>query len=316
MIPQRRLGASEITTGVFALGSWHTYDRMDFGDAVAMVRAAVDAGANLFDVGVYQGPGMPPVFTDVLFSAIVRAAGLRRDQWLLSSKLWLEGYGDAGFRPQLENALFRVGADHADLVVLGDLRDSAIDLRTVVLDLAGLAEAGLIRAWGVNNWSATTVQQLLDLAREEGVPGPVVAQLKYSVARRSIPDGAPFARIWEQGVALEASDSLEGGILAGKVSPGRQIGRDPGGIREAIVAHVPAFTAAAEQLDASPAQLALAFTLTHPATATTLFGATGLAQLNANLAAWDLVERAGAARLRELVAPFWTDRGVVDPEGP
>ncbi|KHK95478.1 oxidoreductase [Microbacterium mangrovi] len=316
MIPQRRLGASDLTCGVFALGSWHTYDRMDFGDAVAMVRAAVDAGVNLFDVGVYQGPGMPPVFTDVLFSAIVRAAGIRRDEWLLSSKLWLEGYGDAGFRPQLENALFRVGADHADLVVLGDLRDSAVDLRTVVLDLAGLAEAGLIRAWGVNNWSATTVQRLLDLAREEGVPGPVTAQLKYSVARRSIPDGEPFAHVWDQGVALEASDALEGGILAGKVNPTRQIGRDPGDIRDAIVAQVPAFTAVASSLDASPAQLALAFTLTHPATATTLFGATSLDQLNANLAAWDLIERVGADRLRELTAPFWTDRGIVDPEGP
>jgi len=280
------------------------------------VRAAVDAGVNLFDVGVYSFPGMPPVFTDVLFSAIVRAAGLRRDEWMLSSKLWLEGYGADGFRPQLENALLRVGEEHADLVVLGDLRDSPVDLRALVLDLAALAEAGLIRAWGVNNWSATTVQRLIDLAAEHGVPGPQLAQLKYSVARRSIPDGAPFARIWQQGVSLQASDSLEGGILAGKTSPTRQVGRDPGGIRDAIVASVPAFAAVAESLDTTPAQLGLAFTLTHPAVATTLFGATSLEQLNANLAAADLVDRVGAARIRELVAPFWADRDHVDPEGP
>ncbi|MFD4960697.1 aldo/keto reductase [Microbacterium sp. NPDC058389] len=316
MIARRRIGASDLETGIFSLGSWHTYDRMDFGDAVAMVRAAVDAGVNLFDVGVYSFPGLPPVFTDVLFSAIVRAAGLRRDEWMLSSKLWLEGYGADGFRPQLENALFRVGEEHADLVVLGDLRDSAVDLRTFVLDLAGLAEAGLIRAWGVNNWSATTVQRLIDIAAEEGVPGPQLAQLKYSVSRRSIPDGEPFARIWQQGVSLQASDSLEGGILAGKTSPTRQVGRDPGDIREAIVASVPAFTEVAEALATTPAQLGLAFTLTHPAVATTLFGATSLAQLNANLAAADLVERVGAARIRELVDPFWADRDHVDPEGP
>jgi len=316
MIARRPLGTSGLQTGVFSLGSWHTYDRMDFGDAVAMVRAAVDAGVNLFDVGVYSFPGMPPVFTDVLFSAIVRAAGLRRDEWMLSSKLWLEGYGADGFRPQLENALLRVGEEHADLVVLGDLRDSPVDLRALVLDLAALAEAGLIRAWGVNNWSATTVQRLIDLAAEHGVPGPQLAQLKYSVARRSIPDGAPFARIWQQGVSLQASDSLEGGILAGKTSPTRQVGRDPGGIRDAIVASVPAFAAVAESLDTTPAQLGLAFTLTHPAVATTLFGATSLEQLNANLAAADLVDRVGAARIRELVAPFWADRDHVDPEGP
>ncbi|MFT4307691.1 MAG: aldo/keto reductase, partial [Microbacterium sp.] len=144
-LPRRRIGTSELETAVFSLGSWHTYDRMDFGEAVTMVREAVDRGVTLFDVGVYSAPGAPPVFTDVLFSAIVRAAGLRRDEWMLSSKLWLEGYGERGFRPQLENALFRIGVDHADLVVLGDLRDSQVPLRTLVLDLAGLQRAGLIR---------------------------------------------------------------------------------------------------------------------------------------------------------------------------
>lgn len=315
-LARRPLGTSGLETSIFSLGSWHTYDRMDFGDAVAMVREAVDRGIDLFDVGVYSFPGMPPVFTDVLFSAIVRAAGLQRDEWKLSSKLWLEGYDEAGFRPQLERALFRVGTDFADLVVLGDLRDSPVDLRTFVLDLAALADAGLIRAWGVNNWSATTVQRLIDIAAEEGVAGPCVAQLKYSVARRAIPDGAPFARIWEQGVSLQASDVLEGGILAGKVAPTRQVGRDPGEIRERIVARVPEFVALAESLGATAAQLGIAFSLTHPALATTLFGATSIEQLRANLAAADLVDRVGAARLRELVEPFWADRGVVDPEGP
>jgi len=316
MIPRRRIGTSELEASVFSLGSWHTYDRMDFADAVTMIRTAVDAGVNLFDVGVYAAPDMPPVFTDVIFSAIVRAAGLERSEWMLSSKLWLESVGDDGFRPQLESALFRVGAEHADLVILGDLRRDDLALRDIVLDLARLAEAGLIRAWGVNNWSATTVQQLIDIAAAEGVPGPQIAQLKYSVARRSIPDGEPFARLWEQGLTLEASDVLEGGILAGNVAPSRGIGRDPGEIRAAIVAHVPAFAELARSLDATPAQLAIAFTLTHPALTTTLFGATSVAQLNANLAAADLVERVGATWLRELVAPFWTDRGIVDPEGP
>ena len=315
-LERRRIGTSDLHASLFALGSWHTYDRMDFAEAVSMVREAVDRGVNLFDVGVYAASGMPPVFTDVLFSAIVRAAGLTRDQWLLSSKLWLEGYDERGFRPQVENALFRIGTDHADLVILGDLRDAPLELRDLVLDLARLADAGLFRAWGVNNWSASTVQQLIDIAAAEGVPGPAIVQLKYSVARRSIPDGAPFARIWEQGVTLQASDVLEGGILAGKVAPTRQIGRDPGGIRERIVSLVPEFVALAESLAVTPAQLGIAFTLAHPALTTTLFGATSLAQLRANLAASDLLARIGAVELRRLVEPFWADRDVVDPEGP
>ncbi|MFF1574493.1 aldo/keto reductase [Leifsonia sp. NPDC058292] len=316
-IPTRRIGTSGIEASVLSLGSWHTYDRMDFADAVELVATAVERGVTLFDVGVYGFRGMqPPVFTDVLFSAIVRAAGIRREQYLLSEKLWLEGFGDDGFRPQLEHALFRVGCEFTDLVVLGDLRRDDLDLRDLVLDLATLADAGLIRAWGVNNWSAANIQSLIDVAAAEGVPGPQLAQLKYSVARRSIPDGEPFARLFEQGITMQASDVMEGGILAGNVTPSREVGRDPGEVRERIVATVPGLQSLADEFGCTPAQLAVAFTLTHPANTTTLFGATRLEQLEQNLAAVSLVERVGSAHLRARVEPFWVDRDVVDPAGP
>lgn len=317
LVPRRRIGHSELDASVFALGSWHIYDRMHFEDAVALVRTAIDRGVTLFDVGVYGIPGGPPAFTDVLFSAIVRAAGVSRDEYLLSEKLWLEGWDvHEGFRPQLERALFRVGTDHADLVILGDLRRDDVELRDIVRSLGSLRDAGLIRAWGVNNWSATNIQSLLDLAADEGVPGPDIAQLKYSVSRRSIPDGSPFAALWEQGLSMQASDVLEGGYLAGKVRTDREVGRDPGGIRQRIIDDVPAFVALAEELEATPAQLAIAFSLSHPATANTLFGASSVAQLDANLESLALLHRLGADTIRSHVAPFWADRGLVDPEGP
>lgn len=316
-VPHRRIGTSELETSVFALGSWHVYDRMHFEDTVALLRTAIDSGINLFDVGVYAAPGFPPAFTDVLFSAAIRAAGVSRDQYLLSEKLWLEGWdAEQGFRPQLEGALFRVGSEHADLVILGDLRRDDLELRDIVLSLADLKEAGLIRAWGVNNWSASSVQSLIDIAAAEGVDAPAIAQLKYSVSRRSIPDGAPFAKLWEQGLSMQASDVMEGGYLAGKVSTDREVGRDPGGIRQRIIDDVPAFVKLAEELACTPAQLAIAFTLTHPATVTTLFGASSVAQLNANLESLSVLDRVGAEEIRARVEPFWADRDVVNPEGP
>ncbi|MBL3701019.1 aldo/keto reductase [Leucobacter luti] len=316
-VPRRRIGTSELETSVFALGSWHIYDRMHFEDSVRLVRTAIDRGITLFDVGVYSMPGSPPAFTDVLFSAIIRAAGVARDEYLLSEKLWLEGWDEqTGFRSQLDAALFRVGAEHADLVVLGDLRRDDVALRDIALNLAELQSEGRIRAWGVNNWSATNVQALLDIAAAEGIPGPEIAQLKYSVSRRAIPDGAPFARLWERGLSMQASDVMEGGYLAGKVATDREVGRDPGGIRQRIINDVPAFVALAEELGGTPAQLAIAFTLTHPATATTLFGASSVAQLETNLGSLALLDRVGAAAIRERVTPFWADRGLVDPEGP
>jgi L-glyceraldehyde 3-phosphate reductase len=314
-IPQRRIGRDGPPTGVLSLGSWHTYDRMDFREAVTLLRTAVDAGITLFDVAVYGFPGSPPVFTDVLFSAMVRAAGLRREDFLLSAKLWLEGYPEHSLRDQLENALVRAGVSHADLVILGDLRREDTDLQALVADLADLRSAGLIRQWGVNNWSAGSIRAVHDFALAAGVPGPAIAQLKYSVSRRSIADGAPFASVFGSlGVSLQSSDVFEGGVLLGK--GGRQVGRDPGDVRQHIAGSAEGVRKVAESLGATSAQLCLAFTLTHPANTTTLFGATSVRQLEDNLDAIALLDRVGAAELRELVEPFWADRDAVDPEGP
>ncbi|MGC5360712.1 aldo/keto reductase [Streptomyces sp. DT24] len=314
-VPHRRLGTAGPEVSVLSLGSWHIYDRMDFHDAVAMVRRAVDLGINLFDVGVYGIPGEPPVFTDVLFSAIVRAAGIERDEYLLSTKLWLEPYPEQSLRAQLERAMFRAGTDHADVAVLGDIRRDDLDLRALAGDLAELERDGLIGCWGVNNWSATAVRTVREHAVEAGSPGPQLAQLKYSPCRRSIPDGEPFARVFAEGVSMQASDVMEGGILArGKVS--RQIGRDPGGVRDRIVQAAPVLAGIAEELEATPAQLCIAYTLTHPSVATVLFGASSLRQLEDNVAALEVLEKTGAERLRSLIEPLWADRDAVDPEGP
>lgn len=315
-LPRRKVGKSGLDVSLLSLGSWHTYDRMDFADAVAMVRAAVEAGVNLFDVGVYGMPGHPPVFTDVLWSAIVRAARIPREDYLVSAKLWIEGFGDQGFRPQLENAFLRGGFDVADLVILGDLRRDDVALEDLVEDLAGLTRSGLIRAWGVNNWSAENITRLREIAEALQVPGPQIAQLKYSIGRRSIPDGEPFARLFADGFVMQASDVLEGGILAGRTKLTREIGRDPGDVRKRITRDAPQVVKVAEELGTSAARLAVAFTLTHPANVTTLFGATRTEQLEDNLAAVELVEKVGAEQIRALVEPFWADRDAVDPEGP
>lgn len=317
-LPRRALGDTGLTLPILSLGSWHIYDRMHYGDAVEMVRHAVDAGLNMFDIGVYGTPETtPPPMTDVLFSAIARGAGLARDDYVLSEKLWLEGFdADQGFRPQLDNALFRVGTDHADLVVLGDVRDPETDLRAVVESLGDLHRAGLIRAWGVNNWSAENIEHVKRLAADLGVSPPSMAQLKYSVARRAIPDGAPFAALFEDGLALQASDVMEGGVLVKPSPPEREVGRDPGNIRERIAGAARDLAPLAESFGATPAELCIAFTLTHPALVNTLVGTSRMSQLEQALNAVGLVDRIGADNLRAAVEPLWCDKGIVDPKGP
>lgn len=319
-VPRRRIGVSGPEVSVLAVGSWHIYDRMPFRDAVAMVRYAVDAGVTFFDVGYYGGFSMDgtPVresYTDILFGRIVKAAGVARDEYQLSAKLWVNNYPAQSFEDQLDNLLVRVDTDRADFAILGDLFGLTLDYPRLVADLGALVDKGKLGGWGVNNWSVDDIRAVHDAAVSAGVPGPEMAQLKYSVVRRSIPDGEPFAKLVEDiGITLEASDVLEGGILAGNLQPARVIGKDPGGIRENVGPAALRLAEIASTMDATAAQAAVAFCLTHPAITTVLFGASSLPQLEENLEAVELAERRGQ-EIRTAVAELWLDRDVVDATG-
>jgi aryl-alcohol dehydrogenase-like predicted oxidoreductase len=145
-------------------------------------------------------------------------------------------------------------------------------------------------------------------------PRPQLAQLKYNVSRRTKPEDRRWLELFEQtGIGLQASDIFESGYLAGKTEVTRGVARDPGDIRPLIQEASPRFTALARDLGATPAQLSIAFGLSHPAIANVLFGCTSQAQLEENLAASALARRHGS-EIRKLVEDFWFDRDRIDPE--
>lgn len=312
-VPQRVLGSSGLSVPALSLGSWHTWDRMNFDEAVELVRGAVDSGVTLFDVAHYDaGPHREGSDTDALFGKIRAAAGVDRSEYVHSQKLWLWDYPELSLSEQLDRSLARAGVDYADLVVLGDFL-TEIDLPRLVTEVAELIRDGRCGYWGFNNWAADDVRAVHAFAARESMPTPCLAQLKYSLCRRSVPEGRPYREIFgELGVSLQASDIFEGGILAGGPRGGRRVGTDTGNVREAIATARPELTRIAAELDATPAQLAIAFCLTHPATATVLFGAGTREQLDDDLGALDLLRRHGDT-LRDRVAGFWLDKDVVDP---
>lgn len=293
-------------TSVLGLGSWNTWDRMEFDDAVALLRQALAAGVTLFDVAHYNmGPHAEQSRTDLIFGEAIRAAGIARSEFQLCGKLWLWDYPETGFAEQLAVSFDRIGVDRAEAVVVGDYF-SPPDVPRIVAEVAEQIRLGRFDVWGVNNWVASDLARALEFAAAEGLPGPSFAQLKYSVVRRSMAEG-PYGQFFEAGLGLQASDVFEGGVLLGR-QPSRKIGADVGGIRESIRASAGSVATVAAEFGVSPAQLAIAFCLAFEPVANVLFGASRAEQLTDNLGALRLAAEHGA-EVRAALAPFWLDRG-------
>nr|WP_246481610.1 aldo/keto reductase [Amycolatopsis umgeniensis] len=296
-------------TSALGLGSWNTWDRMDFDDAVRLLRHAIDAGVTLFDVAHYNmGPHSERSRTDVLFGEAIRAAGIRRDEYQLCGKLWLWDYPNTGFAEQLATSFDRVGVVHAEAVVVGDYFGDQ-DIPRIVTEVAEQIRLGRFDVWGVNNWLAADLDLALEFASREGLPAPSFAQLKYSVARRSMAEGPFYGKHFEAGrLTLQASDIFEGGVLLGK-TPERKIGADPGGIRESIRDAASRVASVAADFGVSTSQLSLAFCLAYGPVANVLFGVSRMAQLEDNLGAVRLASEHGA-EVRAALEDLWLDRSV------
>lgn len=293
-----------------ALGSWNTWDRMSQEDAVSLIRRAVELDAGFFDVAYYNmGPHAENSKTDILFGEALRRSGVDRSEIVLCGKLWLWDWPSQGFRAQIVESLGRAGLDRFDTLVVGDYID-APDMPRLVADVSELIGEGLVDSWGINNWRIEHTRDALAEAAAQGVAGPVFAQLKYGIARRSMAEGPAYGPLFADGtLTLQASDVFEGGILATGRAPQRKIGADVGGIREQIAAIYPEIERVAGEFGVSPAALGIAFCLSNPATANVLFGASRLDQLEQNHAALALARDHGA-EVRAALAGCWVDRDV------
>jgi aryl-alcohol dehydrogenase-like predicted oxidoreductase len=263
------------------------------------MRTAREAGINFLDDARYNDETghapLPTGYSEVVFGELFRATGWRRDEVVVSNKLWWEFWPDQSPAQELAGSLARMGLDHVDLIYSGALPDG-VGVDDAVGMITGLIRAGAARAWGTFFWSPEQMERAWQIADREGVPGPVATQPPYSLVRREVVDDPAMRRLAaDRGVAIVASYTLAGGILTGKYDEDPGAGRAAGMIGQpqwaSAVAAGRELAALARDIDADPASLAMAFALLDPSVTTVLFGATRPEQISANLGALALAER-------------------------
>jgi L-glyceraldehyde 3-phosphate reductase len=312
-IPLVPLGHSGIEVSRLALGSWRTYERISRDQGISVMRAAREAGINFLDDARYNDEtGHAPIatgYSEVVFGELFLAAGWRRDEAVVSNKLWWEFWPDQSPAQELAGSLGRMGLDHIDLIY-SEVPPDGVPVEDAVGMITGLIADGTARAWGTLNWTPEQMEQAFLIAGREGVPGPTATQPPYSLVRREFVEDPAMRRLAaDRGVAVVASYTLAGGVLTGKYDADPEAGRAAGQLDEpryaAGVAAGRELAALAADTGAAPANLAMAFALLEPSVTTVLFGATRPEQVTANLGALELAARLTPAerdRLRAIGA--------------
>lgn len=289
-VKRRPLGTSGIEVSELSLGAMTFGGRMppistvDTRTAHAMVERAIAAGVNLVDTADAYGDGESE---QILAPLLAR----HRDELLVSTKI---GWGGGHQRPlaresviaDVEASLRRLGIDRIDVLYLHRPdRLTSIDETFDALD--ELVSRGLVRTLGVSNWTAGETGYALGRQRALGRAEPTSVQAYWSLIGREVEhEIAPLCQRLEVGVVVWSP--LAGGYLADR-NDGRQstTGFPPvNRIAGARVLSTLRFIA--DELDTTPAAVALAWLLRRPEVTSVLVGASSVKQLDANLAAANL----------------------------
>ncbi len=298
-MPMTSLGRSGIQVSRLALGSWRTYDRIGRDQGVRVMQAARNAGLNFLDDARYNDEtGEAPIptgYSEVVFGELFRAAGWRREDTVVSNKLWWEFWPGESPAQELAGSLARMRFDYVDLIY-SEVPPDGVGLEDAVDLITGLIRAGVARSWGTLNWTPEQMERAWQIAGREGVPGPVATQPPYSLVRREAVEDQAMRRLAATGdVAIVASYTLAGGVLTGKYDQDPGAGHRAGSLRQPRVA--PAveagreLVALARDIGRDPAHLAMAYALLDPAVSVVLFGATRPEQVRANLGALTVADQ-------------------------
>jgi aryl-alcohol dehydrogenase-like predicted oxidoreductase len=298
-VPLTALGASGLPVSRLALGSWRTFERISRDQGIRVMRAAREAGITFLDDARYNDETgdapLPTGYSEVVFGELFRAAGWRRDEVIVSNKLWWEFWPDQSPAGELAGSLGRMRLGHVDLIYSAVPPDG-VSLEDAIEMITGLIRAGTARAWGTLSWTPEQMERAWRIADREGVPGPTATQPAFSLVQREAVNDPAMRRVAaDRGVAIVASYTLAGGLLTGKYDQDPGAGRAAGMLDQPQVAAARAagrgLAALARDIGADPASLAMAFALLDPSVTAVLFGATRPEQVSANLGALALAER-------------------------
>jgi aryl-alcohol dehydrogenase-like predicted oxidoreductase len=254
-----RLGSLEVSAqGLGCLGMSEQYGPNDWDQSLATLDAAVDLGVTMLDTADIYGSGHNEVL-------VGRALAGRRDEIELATKFGIDRSGgddavryrgEPGYvKRACDASLLRLGVERIDLYYLHRPPEDG-DIETTVGAMAELVAAGKVGALGLSEVDED------QLRRAHAVHPIAAVESEYSLWTRGVEELAPV--LAELGVGLVCFAPLGRGYLTGTISvdglaPGDYRLTSPRFHEDGNRAITQTVAEVAAELDATPAQVALAW---------------------------------------------------------
>jgi diketogulonate reductase-like aldo/keto reductase len=230
---RRPFGSTQREVPVIGQGTWYI-ESGDRRTAIAALRRGLDLGMTHIDTAELYGDGEAE---EVVAAAIEG----RRDDVFLVSKVLPENASRRGTLAACEKSLARLETDRLDCYLLhwrGQYK-----LEDTIESFRELRRDGKILSWGVSNFDVSDLDEVRDIAGDDG---PVCNQVLYHLAERAI-EHAVLPWCEKHRVAVVAYSPFGSGRFPGAHTKGGRV------LTEIAAAH-----------GATPRQVALRFLVRRP----------------------------------------------------
>ena len=310
----RTLGKSPLKVSALCLGTMMFADQTDEATAATIVADARAHGINFIDTADIYSKGASE-------SMVGRLLQGQRDDWVLATKLGnMMGdqpnqgyYSRAWMLREVEASLRRLQTDRIDILYLH--RDRAdLHLEEPLYALKHLIDSGKILYWGISNFRGWRIAEAVHIARQIGLPPPVVCQPYYNLLNRG-PETDILPACAHYGIGVVPFSPIARGVLSGKYQPGMEPPKDSrAGRNDARILQTefrPESLVIAQQVQQhaqqqgiTAAQFATAWVLAHSAISSVIAGPRTLQQWQDYLPALDYTVTVDDERLiNGLVSP-------------
>ncbi|HEY3939558.1 MAG TPA: aldo/keto reductase [Bryobacteraceae bacterium] len=293
---KRKLGNSGLEIAPLALGGNVFGWTVDEAASFRILDGFLDAGFNFVDTAdVYSKwvSGNHGGESETIVGKWLK--GGKRSKVILTTKVGMEmspgekGLSKAYIERAVERSLKRLQTDYIDLYQ-SHQNDPETPLDETLETYQRLIQQGKVRAIGASNYSSERLAEALAVSERHGYPRYESLQPLYNLYDRADYEEQLEPLCREKGLGVISYFSLASGFLTGKYRSESDFDKSQRGpmvkkyLNERGLAILDALDEAADEYDATPAQMALAWLMARPGITAPIASATSISQLE------DLVE--------------------------